>query len=111
MKQAKKFLQLSIFFFVILFSSCDQKELVREFHVEAEPVRLDIRLYSDSSFEERMEEVEGVYNYTGVWSGSTDEDSVFQLLLVDSSGTVPVFINHGTYKINSGEIQNVDFPD
>lgn len=86
-----------------LIIACGRKP-VREFHLEPEPVRLDIKLYADSTFEETMQELEGTYEYSGRWQGCVEEGGVFHLYLVDSINEIPIFLNHGSYRIKNGEI-------
>lgn len=92
---------LLLFLFAFALTSCGRKP-VREFHLEPEPVRLDLRLYADSTFEETAEELEGTYEYTGKWKGSLEENGVFHLYLIDSLEGVAILINHGNYLITNG---------
>lgn len=87
------------------FTSCGRKP-VREFHVDPEPVGLDIKLFADSTFEETMRELEGTYSYSGKWEGSCEEGGIFHLYLIDSVGDIPVLYNHGSYEIKNGQINH-----
>ena len=82
-------------------TSCSKP--IKEFKIDNDVQHITLKLYSDSTFIEIVEEIEDSYEYSGIWSGDLTENSIFRTTATKKGFQIITLTPIKEYKIINGK--------
>lgn len=76
---------------------------VKAFRINSDVQHIHLKLYADSTFVEEVEEIEDSYSYSGNWTGSYIEDSVFTITATQKGSQIITLTPTKRFKVVNGE--------
>jgi hypothetical protein len=82
-------------------TSCSKP--IKIFKFDNENQHIILKLYSDSTFIEKVDEIDDTYKYSGIWSGNLTENSIFRTTATKRGFQIITLTPIKEYKIINGK--------